>query len=491
MFRTLRNKLGLDNDYPDPQRVQRLLAYQQVLDGTIYDSLPFDFHQERDADRYVPLRERAPSVRFNLCRTVVQDSVSLLFGEGRFPTLLGETPDARGQLEAFIEAADLVSVMTAAAMTGAVGAVALRFRVMNQRPFFDPLRTTYLTPTWDPEEPDRLIAVQERYKVRGRDLARMGYDIEEQLLGSMHWFQRSWDEATEGWYIPVPVNRAGDGDTPMRLDAERTVRHDLGFVPFVWVRNLPPFEGNDGQCTFAPAIDTQIEIEYQLSQAGRGLKYSSDPMLVIKEPAAPDEGIVKGAGNALVLSENGDAKLLEIGGTAAAAVVEYVRALRELALESVHGHRASADKVSAAQSGRALELSFQGLVWLADKLRVSYGSALVQAVELARQAAGTGRLRMKDRNGAALPLPDGPIDLRWPPFFPPTHQDRQSEATALTTLIHDEVISRETSTELIAATYDIADVQAERKKVEAERADQMKRAQQMAAQVQLKETGEA
>ena len=58
--------------------------------------------------------------------------------------------------------------------------------------------------------------------------------------------------------------------------------------------------------------------------------------------------MVKGAGNALVVSEKGDARLLEIGGTASAAVMEYVRTLREFALESVHGNRANADRPIAA-----------------------------------------------------------------------------------------------------------------------------------------------
>jgi hypothetical protein len=38
--------------------------------------------------------------------------------------------------------------------------------------------------------------------------------------------------------------------------------------------------------------------------------------LLLKEPIGTDIDIVKGAGNALVVSENGDARLLEIGGTA-------------------------------------------------------------------------------------------------------------------------------------------------------------------------------
>ena len=148
------------------------------------------------------------------------------------------------------------------------------------------------------------------------------------------------------------------------IDEAARVTHGLGFVPVVWIRNLPgpsaTGDADDGACTFRAAIETQIEIDYQLSQAGRGLKYSSDPTLLIKEPATTDSEIVKGAGNALVVSEKGDAKLLEIGGTASAAVIEYVRTLREFALESVHGNRANADRLTAAQSGRALELMNQG-----------------------------------------------------------------------------------------------------------------------------------
>ncbi len=134
------------------------------------------------------------------------------------------------------------------------------------------------------------------------------------------------------------------------------MRHGLGFVPIVWVRNLPGGDDIDGACTFRPAVETGIEIDYQLSQAGRGLKYSSDPTLLIREPAGVEGELTRGGANALVVSERGDAKLLEINGTAAAAVIDYVRTLREMALEGVHGNRASADRLSAAQSGRALEL---------------------------------------------------------------------------------------------------------------------------------------
>src|SRR6201999_3016559 len=204
---------------------------------------------------------------------------------------------------------------------------------------------------------------------------------------------------------PVPVASSASAV----VDLERSVSHKLGAVPIVWIKNLPgrPWTGdpNDGACTFAAAMHTQVEIDYQLSQVGRGLKYSGDPTLVLKDPALPDGDIVKGAGNALIVSEKGDARLLEIGGTASAAVIEYVRTLRELALESIHGNRASPDKVAAAQSGRALERLNQGLIWLADNLRTSYGE--VGLLQLARLIVRASQIYSLVVFGE----PIGPLDI--------------------------------------------------------------------------------
>ena len=83
---------------------------------------------------------------------------------------------------------------------------------------------------------------------------------------------RRWDGELETWFVPEP---AGSQANP-QIDPIRTIRHGLGFVPIVWVRNLPgpsaTGDANDGACTFRAAVETQIEVDYQLSQAGRGLK---------------------------------------------------------------------------------------------------------------------------------------------------------------------------------------------------------------------------
>ena len=145
-----------------------------------------------------------------------------------------------------------------------------------------------------------------------------------------------------------------------------------------------------------------------------------------------------------------------------------MRTLRELALESIHGNRASADRLTAAQSGRALELMNQGLVWLADNLRVNYGEgALLSLAYMVIRAAQVYPLRLFGAEVAPLD-PSARLSLRWPRWVPQSADDRQKDAQTLSTLAEAGQISRETAVKSIADTYDIEDVSAELKRIKAD-----------------------
>jgi hypothetical protein len=455
MFETICDTVPIDGGLP--ARARRLDILRRVLDGAIYDGLPYQFHEERNgAGEYVPLRMRRPSVRYGLCRVVVEDSVALLFSNAHFPQIECADSDVSGCLADLVSETRLNETMIDAAIRGSIGSVAILMRVLRGRVFFSVLDSQYLTPQWDVNAPDTLCRVTETYKVKGADLAMQGYaDVDASVD---YWFQRVWDLTAETWFLPWAVNDAAA--EPM-VDELRSVTHGLGFVPIVWIKNLPGGDAIDGACTFRPAIETSIEIDYQLSQAGRGLKYSSDPTLLIKEPAVRDSEIIKGAGNALVVSEKGDAKLLEIGGTACEAVIAYVRTLRELALEAVHGNRASADRLTAAQSGRALELMNQGLIWLADNLRISYGDGGVLALmKMVVQASQIFPLRIAGRD--VKPLDNAArISLRWPRWYPLSADDRMKEAQAVSLLAGAGQISRQAAVKSLADANGIADIEVE------------------------------
>ena len=465
MFDTIKSLTPGDKDMPERAREIEILA--RVLDGKLYDALQYEFHQEQsEAGEYIPIHKRKPSVRTGLIRTVVDDSVSLLFSEGHFPKVACEDEKLKEALTAIAADAKLNVTMIEAATRGSVGSVAILLRFLSQRVFLSVLQTGYLTPTWDASAPDTLQKVTELRKVTGQQLSDAGYDVDADA--TPYWFRREWDATAETWFLPKKV---ADKDAAQQIDQVRTVTHSLGFVPIVWVKNLPGGNDVDGEPTFGPdAISTMIEADYQLSQAGRGLRYSSDPTLLLKEPATTDgTKMVRSASNAIVVDADGDGKLLEINGTASEAVIKYVQTLREFVLERMHGNRSSADKLSAAQSGRALELMHQALIWLADKLRTSYGEgALLDIYRMIVSGSQRYPIKIGDTNYGKLATAVK-VTLNWPAWFPPTAEDRQTIAQAIASHVDSGTMSVETAVETIAADYDIADVNAELAKIDADR----------------------
>ena len=467
MYKTIQKNWPKDKDLP--QRAFVLEMRRRVLDGELYDRQRHPFHFEmNDAGEYVPLRERRPSVRNNLCRTVVDDSVSLLFSEGNFPTLEMDGAERKTALLRLTKELRLNEVMIDAATRGAVGSVAILLRVLECRAFLNVMDTTYLTPQWNNAAPDTLISVTEKRKVDGKALQAAGYAITDDDGATLFWFQRVWDVNGETWFLPWKV--AEDAMTTPAVDAEKSISHQLGFVPIVWIRNLPGGDEIDGKCTFPDeAIDTQIEIDYQLSQAGRGLKFMSDPTLVIRNEASAGAPMVKGAANAIMVGHDGDAKLLEISGDSTTAVMSYVTHLREVALEAMHGNRASNEKMSAAQSGRAMELLNQALIWLADRLRISYGEgAILDLMSMIVRASNKIALQFKDGSAVGEFDVNSHLSLRWPQWFAPSLQDLSLRAATLVTLCEAGLLSRASAIGILCSEYDIENPAVETVLIEAE-----------------------
>jgi hypothetical protein len=466
MFKTISAGIPRDQDYPE--RTWDIDVRARVLNGSFYDHLQFCFQDEtREDGTYIPLRERRPSVIYKLAAIIVDDSVGMLFSDGHFPQVRCEDEATRTGFATLIRECRLNSVMIEAASTGSTGSVAILMRILSNRAFFDVFDTRFLTPVWNPKEPDTLLRIEERYKVSSASLAVQGYAVASDK--AEYWFGRDWDSQSETWYLPWTAEDAAKPGFMPAADDARTVKHALGFVPWVWIRNLPGGDGIDGSCTFAAAITESIEIDYQLSQLGRGLRYSSDPTLLIKEPAMGQGAMVKGAADAIVVDRDGDAKLLEISGTAAAAVLDYARHLRELALEATHGNRSNADKIAAVQSGRAMELMHHALILLADKLRISYGQdGLLELLCLVQRAVRQGK-KLQTKKGKPLEIDaDADLQLGWPAWFAPTSHDLLELGQGYQVLRGAGLLSQETGVGLVAKDYDLPDATAELKRIKAE-----------------------
>jgi hypothetical protein len=494
------------------QRARMIDIYTRVYDGTLYDHLKYFYFQERQNGvngNYIPLHLRQPSVKTNFCKLVADNSVSLLFGSDHFPRIASEDIKLRDDLEDIITYYKVNKTMARAATIGSTGSVVIFVRVLEGALRLEPKNTKYFTPVFDKINPDKLIKLTERYKVLGSALIEQGYK-NIKSPNKKYWFHREWNEASEITYLPYLCD---DDDAKLIVDKDNSADHNHGFVPALWIRNLERIIDADqcgvivdGACTFAPAIDTNIEIDYQLSQLGRALKYSADPLLVLKieddlslqnnmvsttmdagsgalgglmpgvhpgtSVGGASRGIARSASNALILNPEDEAKLLEISGGACTAVLEYARSLREYLLEVLQGNRSNADKVNAAQSGKAMQAMNQPLIWLADQLRVSYGECglleVLKMIIAITNQPGYGILV----NGKLISHLNSKekITLDWPAWYPDTAAEKVQNANALKTLKDGGFISSETATKDIADNYSIEDIEAERQRIDEDQA---------------------
>jgi hypothetical protein len=442
-----------------PHRATKIVNLAKVLNGQHYDHIANDFSQETGGgdDAYIKISERRPAIKSFLCSTVVHDSVSLLFSEGHFPTVNSTDKNTSKSLNAIIKQCKLNEIMIDGATRGSVGSIAIQFKVLRGKPFFEVHNTAFLTPFFDPEDPDTLLRVVERYTVDSETLIAQGYNVSPDR--SRYFFQREWNSEEEIWYLPFATD-----ETPViRRDEVNTIKHGLGFCPLVWIKNLPGGDGVDGACTFEAAIDTSIVIDYLLSMGNRALTFTADPKLVIINPSGEEKPITGGSSNAIVIQDSGArAEFLEISGTASEAVREYVRYLRSVALEAVHGNKTDPDKLSAAQSGRAMEMMNQSLIWLADRLRTSYGEVgLISLLKMACLASKRIKGGIKLGSEFITDLDENDISLLWPRWYASTAEDRQADATTYSALTKSALISKKTALKVLASEYDIEDIEAE------------------------------
>ena len=466
-----RFNLEIDKDWS--HRSARLHILQKFLNGSIYDNLE-PFHHEytggTDTGTYVPLIKRRPCIIYKLAKIIVDTSVSMLFGEGHFPVPRCEEHEDTTQFLQFITRKfDLRSVMIDAARKGSVGSVVVLIKILSGKFYFESIHSIHCTPIFNRENPSELIKLIEKKKVDGDSLRSQGYTVKKDDLKIDFYLQREWTQTQEIYYQPYKVEDEEKENFSPVEDKDRTATHDFGFVPAVWIKNLPKSTGIDGHSTFEDLLDINIEIDYLLSQHNRLLRYNSDPTLVIKNPASLEgTQITKGIG-ALNLDEKGEAYFVEITTGATKSVMEFLKALRELALEMVRGNRSNPDKVHGAQSGEALKMLYFELISLVEEMRLTYGEyGLVTLYSMCLKIVKSDKYELD--LGEYMPNTneecENHLTLDWPAWYTPSALDKFNEAQTLATLIENQIISHETATTNIADEYNILDIDAEMKAID-------------------------
>lgn len=484
-WKTLQESMRLDTDYPE--RTRRLMALDRVLDGTQYDHLVNDYWDEETiTGSPIPMKDRRPCVQTNIVPVTVGETTALLFGEDRFPRIRGEDAEASQEFDTLAKKLDLRAVMVEAAKYGSVGSVAIEVMFMADRVFFQVMRTAFLTPEWDPREPDRLVSVRERYKCRGEQLIAAGFAVRD--ADADYWFTQEWTRTEHVIYRPVKVMAE---DQSLRRMPNRGRSHNLGEVPIVWIKNLPGGAMPDGESTFRLAVTNVIALDYCESQADRAMRYMGDPLLVTTGADAPvdDEETPKGPNREMALPQGATAEILEINGGSVAGFKAQAERLRNLALGAMHGNRHDPNRLSAATSGRAMELLHQDQIWLADNLRIAYGRAIGQIFTLIARALDRKFVIQFDGE-AVKPFSTKTMLLVWGAWFEATYGDLANLGGAVTTMTEGAVVSHESATQFVARTMGITDVAKERKQIEAEQAELDARlvAQKAQTEATVKET---
>jgi hypothetical protein len=399
----------------DP-RYKKLDLYDRLLDGTFYDDLPYAFYDEQQQNgEPVPPEQRRPSAQYRLPRMVARWSARKLFAGRHAPRIWHKDKAVRRRVTKIAQAARLCEKMLEAVMLGSVGSVCVTFRITKVGD--DPVgivlsvwRAKYCYPTFTSDgDLDRLRIC---YLTSGANLKALdapGVDVRE-----TYWFIRDYDAEQEVTYAPVlkddwnPIEGFSDEGRRLTPWPEEVYDHDLGKVPGQWFVNLSGGAAPDGTCTWEDAIPNSIEIDYTLSQIGRGTRYNCSPQPVIKGEIVNSDGTIdRGPTHYIHLAGDrkdadgnvlggASASLLEMSGAGIKVALDLIHSLRNMALEQISASRKDPEKIKGQLSGRAMEFMEEDSDDLAMELRSQYGEhgmlpllrKIVQAVDPQMDADG-------------------------------------------------------------------------------------------------------
>lgn len=453
MFRKIADKIQYPAWVKKDPRYKQLDLYDRLLDGTFYDHLGFAFYDEQDGDgptaRMVLMENKRPSAQFRIPRMVARYCSRKLFAGRHVPRFVyakGSDEEKKkicGEVTALVTRIEFWRRMLEVTLRGSVGSVAVTFRVSddNDTVSLNVWKAKYCEPTFD--EKGDLIRLRVQYQSSRAAFEKMGAtpaDLNPENCTTF-WYIRDWTAEGETVYKPVPytdwnpVDGFTDGAAKKDLIEweEKSKPHDFGFVTGHWFCNLAGGAGIDGACTFEDAIPDSIELDYDLSQTGRGVRYNSAPQLVTQgnlkgslergpAVALQFEGAYKDAEG--MTTGGGDAKLLEMSGQGTTAALQLIDKLRNFALEQISANRKDAEKMKGPLSGRAMEYLDEDANDLIMELRSSYGE--YGCLCLIRKIVGIVK---KDIDPSQL-------SLRWPRLYQPTPHDLSEVIPALVQAVY-------------------------------------------------------
>lgn len=345
--------------------------------------VPPGFVDMSRASNPLPLKFRRPSAPYSLVKLIVDRFTGLLFSENQHPEIVVEgDPKTQDWLRSVAEVSRMWAMMIQArAYGGAQGTAVLGFQFVNGKPVVEVHDPRWMTPEFMEHGSHVLRSIEKRYTYpkEVRDDATGKWETKE------FWYRRVIDEQSDVLYEPVEV---GNGEEPDWQEAKRA-DHGFGFVPILWVQNLPVQDCEDGDPDCPMAVyENSAAIDSLISQVNRALLANCDPQLVITTKAEMAD--VQLSGDKALKVPDGDAKFLEVQQSGPKAAMEFADTLRERSLEMASCVLEAPDSAQGGdqKTATAVNRQYESMWAKTDVLREQYGQgAILPLLEMIYRAA--------------------------------------------------------------------------------------------------------
>ncbi len=394
--------------------------------------------------------DRKPSVVYPMARMIVNRFVSLLFGEHRFPRFHWTTdPNTEEWFAEYLTEIYLKeNIMEAATNGGAMGSSVLGFKILKDRIQVETFNSKWVTPIWE----DFHAGIMEAFRFMYPYVQNVYNEEKEKFELKWFLYRRVITKMQDIVFEPQELIKTDNGEYKLKNKAEKPIvdkknssTHNLGFVPAIFLQNIPRYDQIDGDPSPEGGYELFDSINEQLSAIQYALHGNLDPTLVIAldpEEAAklgykPGQDIQLGSrGKGLVVGANGSVKFLEMEGEALRIAIEFVEKLREKALEVCQCVIADPVRISGnAQSAAAIVKLFEYMLAKADILRCQYGERgmkpfiVMIARALEKYPKLVTPLKHVDENGEVAEIKPNlgfskkDLQVVWPDYFEPMMAD--------------------------------------------------------------------
>lgn len=458
----IQNNLGIIDKTMPYQSKQFRRPELELLDA-YYENrqychlLPWDNTKDDWTDEYVPVRKRAPRIKYAFAKTLSQRVSARLVGSRTFPTfLIEEDPDTQSYLQAILIASQLQSALLEPAREMlATGSGFIRFYVHEGQFVLQHYKSKYCYPTFSPSGELKAITIKYVYDDES--------DVEENGEPTKRWFRMDLGESQDILY-DNPEFDEESGEEPV-FAVVNVAEHNLGFVQGEWLRTC---RGNnpDGYSLIEDILDFIDEINYSLSQSSQAVSYNQDPQLLVNGMSNEElEDLIRSSQKGWNMGREGKATYLETNLSGVERAGELRDKLRLGINDICRVVFLDPDKMNAqSMSGKAMEILHGPLVELVEELR----PLIEPSIKSMLIKMALANLILSDR-GEPTPVTVPPgykvqslnIVTSWPPIFQSTMVDLKDKVAVASQATAANLISRKTGTRYLAKDFNVEDVEAE------------------------------